>query len=76
MADAGKRAELIVLVDRILRAEAAGEERSRLMDVFEQEVLNPEASNLIDFPYHCGLGRNPSAEEIVDAALSFRPFLL
>jgi hypothetical protein len=74
MADAGKRAELIALVDRILCAGA--EERARLMEEFEQEVLNPEACNLIDFPYHCGLGRNPSAEEIVDAALSFRPFLM
>jgi len=76
MPDQAKRAELIALVDQILCADPAGEERARLMDVFEQEVLNPEACYLIYFPYHCGLGHSPSAAEIVDAALSFRPFLM
>ena len=76
MADEAKRAELIALVDRILCAAPAGEARARLMEEFGQEVLNPEACTLIDFPYHCGLGRSPSAAEIVDAALSFRPFLM
>ena len=76
MPDETERAELIALVEQIRRAEGTEEERDRLIAAFEQRVINPEAPYLIYFPYHCGLGHSPSAEEIVDAALSFRPFLM
>ncbi|HYF62017.1 MAG TPA: hypothetical protein VD886_04340 [Herpetosiphonaceae bacterium] len=76
MADERERAELIALVERILAAQNDEDERERLIAAFEQRVINPEARYLIYFPYHCGLGENPSAEEIVDATLAFRPFLM
>lgn len=76
MPDERERAELIALVEQILGAQGDEAKRERLIAAFEQRVLNPEACYLIYFPYHCGLGHSPSADEIVDAALAFRPFLM
>ena len=70
------RTELIALVEQILRAEGTEEELVLLVTRFEQHVPHPEASDLIYYPSRCNLGRDPSAEEIVHAALSYRPIQL
>ena len=76
MADAGKRAELIALVDQIKRAEGTEEELNRLVESFERQVPHPGACDLIYWPSRRGLGSDPTSAEIVDAALAYRPIQL
>ncbi|HYF62018.1 MAG TPA: hypothetical protein VD886_04345 [Herpetosiphonaceae bacterium] len=76
MADDAKRAELIALVEQILRAEGTGKEQRQLLNLLKAEVVCPYVSDLIYWPHRYGLGANPSAKEIADAALAYRPILL
>jgi Colicin immunity protein / pyocin immunity protein len=72
------RDELIGLVERIMRVETADEDdEDRLVDLFEESVVHPAASDLIFHPArYFGEGHEPSAEEVVDAALAYRPIEL
>ena len=72
------RDELIALVERIMRVNTADEsEEDRLIDLFEESVVHPAASDLIFHPAEFfGEGHEPSAEEVVDAALAHRPIEL
>jgi hypothetical protein len=71
-----ERGALIDLVGRIMRAEGADEaEVDRLIDDFEDQVLMPGASALIFYP-DGHFDHEPSAEEIVAKALSYRPIQL
>jgi hypothetical protein len=71
-----ERGELIELVGRIMRAEGADEaEADRLIDDFEEQVLMPGASDLI-FYWDEYFDHEPSAEEIVAKAPSYRPIEL
>ena len=70
------RDELIELVERIMRAEGADEaEADALVDRFEASVPHPAASDLIFYP-DAHFGHEPTAEEVVDRALSYRPLEL
>jgi Colicin immunity protein / pyocin immunity protein len=70
------RNELIELVGRIMRGEGdSQEEADRLVDLFVENVPHPEADDLIFYPEKV-FGREPTAEEVVDAALSYRPIEL
>lgn len=70
------RDELIELV-RLIMAGAGGsqEEADRLVDVFVANVPHPEADDLIFYPEKA-FGREPTAEEVVDRALSYEPIAL
>ena len=75
------RAELVELVERIMRAETAGESgEDRLLQRFEDSVAHPAASDLIFHPdRHFGeeyRSRAPTAEQVVDAALAYKPVQL
>lgn len=71
-----ERGELVELVGRIMRAEGADEaEADRLIDDFEEQVLMPGASGLIFYPGR-HFDHEPSAEEMVAKALSYRPIEL
>jgi hypothetical protein len=72
------RDELIVLVERIMRVETADEdEEDRLVELFDESVVHPAASDLIFYPArYFAEGHEPSAEEVVDAALAYRPIEL
>jgi Colicin immunity protein / pyocin immunity protein len=61
-----------------MRVEAADEdEENRLVTLFEDSVVHPEASDLIFYPAkYFGDGHEPSADEVVDAALAYRPIEL
>jgi hypothetical protein len=67
-----ERTELVALVGRLLAADyASEEERDRLLTVLEKSVRDPNVSDLIFYPE-----REMTAEEIVDAALAYRPMQL
>ncbi len=69
--------ELIRLVER-LRKGGVGqseEDDSRDLEVFERNVLHPQASDLI-FYWDDWFDHEPTTEEIVDAALSYKPIEL
>jgi Colicin immunity protein / pyocin immunity protein len=70
------RSELIDLVERIMRGDSdSQEEADRLVDLFVDSVPHPEADDLIFYPQKT-FGREPTAEEVVDAALSYTPIEL
>lgn len=71
------REELIKLVKIIMdggKDEKTGikyteSEVNKLVRLFEKNIPNKNGSDLIFYPDICGLGENPTAEEIVEAAL-------
>ena len=66
------RDQLIGLVQRIMCADAATEiEHQRLIELFEDRVPHPEASDLIYYPDRHFDGE-PTPEQVVDAALAYR----
>ena len=70
------RDELVGLVRRIMAGEGGSqEEADRLVDLFLENVPHPEADGLIFYPERY-FGHEPTAEEVVDAALSYRPIEL
>jgi len=75
------REELMALVQRIMRVETADEEEEdRLIQLFEDSVAYPVASNLIFYPReHFGEDyrhKTPRPEQVVDAALAYKPIQL
>ena len=70
------RDELIDLVRRIMAAEGGTQEEvDRLVDLFLENVPHPEADGLIFYPEQ-HFGHEPTAEEVVDGALTYRPIEL
>jgi hypothetical protein len=71
------RAELIALVERILSGEGTEEEQAELRRTLERNVPHPGVINLIYWPRHEGFDRDElTPEEIVDAALAYKPIAL
>ena len=75
------RDELIALVERIMRVESSEEaEEDRLIELFESSVAHPAASDLIFYPHkyfgEAFRDRSPSAEQVVESALAYRPIQL
>lgn len=70
------RAELVALVRRIQTDDFADEaEADAALDAFAAAVPHPEASGLIFWPAD-HFDHEPTAEEVVDAALAHRPIEL
>jgi Colicin immunity protein / pyocin immunity protein len=66
------RDQLIELVERIMSAEGESqEEADRLVGLFAENVPHPRASDLIFYPEE-EFGHEPTPEEVVDRALSYR----
>jgi hypothetical protein len=65
------RGELVRLVARIMAGEGTEGEHEDLVLSFRENVPHPRAVDLIYAP-----GADMTAEEVVDAALSYRPFAL
>ena len=74
------REELIALVDRIMRAQDDEAEEDRLVQLFEDSVTHPAATDLIFYPHeHFGpeyRNRMPTPAQVVDAALAYQPIQL
>ncbi|MFI1539830.1 bacteriocin immunity protein [Streptomyces anandii] len=70
-------AELVVLVDRIMSGEGTEEEHAKLVRRLERNVPHPRVSDLIYWPRHAGFDKDGlTAEEVVEAALAYRPIAL
>lgn len=74
--DDSQRSDLIRLVQHIMAAQGTEEEIAQWVNDFKNRVPHPHAANLIYYPHRSGLGNDPSAEEIVDAALAYKPIQL
>jgi hypothetical protein len=71
------REQLIAMVERIQSNVAGEQEEDRLVALFSESVPHPRASDLIFYPEH-EFGRSvgdeqPTAEQIVEAALAYIP---
>ncbi len=64
------REELIDLVTKIIDADGTEEEVSDWIDLFQDNVPYPGASDLIFWPKD---NRRVTPEEVVDEALAYRP---
>lgn len=66
------------LTERIMRGDYADDEEAyALLDTLKRETGHPRVSDLIFWPHHEVPGRSDlSAEEVVERALSHRPFAL
>lgn len=67
------REEMITLVRKIMRAEGTEEELYANITVFRANCLHPDGTNLIFWPHgptHDPTKPEPTAEEIVDKAMS------
>lgn len=71
------RSELIALANQILECDGSEAEIDALMEQFDQNVPHPDGSSLLFYPEHgSASGYAPSAEEVVDKCLAYRPIIL
>jgi hypothetical protein len=72
------RLKLIERTQRIMDADATEEEISSWLEHIERSISLPNGymSDLIFYPQRNGLGEHPTAEEIIDRALSYKPIRL
>ncbi|MBA2808504.1 bacteriocin immunity protein [Streptomyces sp. KM273126] len=71
------RVELVALVERIMGGEGAEDEHGRLVEALENNVPHPRVLDLIFHPHLDGFQEAQlTAEQIVDAALSYEPIEL
>lgn len=66
------RGELVRLVEEIMECEGSEEECDALIEKLKQNVRHPRVTDLIFHPENGEL----TAEQVVDAALSYRPLEL
>ncbi|MFG2134992.1 bacteriocin immunity protein [Streptomyces sp. NPDC048751] len=70
------REQLIELVNKIMAVEGTEEEEAIMIETLESNVLHPRVLDLIFHPQSEGLPDEPTAEQIVDAALAYKPIAL
>ncbi|MEV0016958.1 bacteriocin immunity protein [Streptomyces tendae] len=71
------REQLIEMVRSLMELEVGSEEdEDRVVEALQRNVPHPRMLNLIYHPELEGLTDEASAEEIVDAALTYTPFAL
>ncbi|MFE5795047.1 bacteriocin immunity protein [Streptomyces sp. NPDC056503] len=63
------REELIRLVEEIMHFEGSEEDEDLLVEKLKENVLHPRVMDLIFHPEH----GEPTAEQVIDAALSYKP---
>lgn len=74
--NAPDRERLVALVERLLTGDFKSEEEGdRALAELEGQVPHPGVSDLI-FHWRSEFASEPTAEEVVDRALSYRPFEL
>ncbi|MEU9699515.1 MULTISPECIES: bacteriocin immunity protein [unclassified Streptomyces] len=66
------RDELIRLVEEIMEDEGSEDEADARIEKLKQNVRHPRVTDLIFYPEN----GEPTAEQVVDAALSYRPIEL
>lgn len=77
-----KREELIELGYKIVNCEGSEDEIDELMELFDENVPHPNGANLFFYPENYNARKddisqyNPTVEEVVDKALSYRAIQL
>jgi hypothetical protein len=71
-----ERAELVRLVELLMSGQGTEEEQAEALRDLEGRVLHPRVSALIFWPKHEGFDHELTAQEVVDAALAYRPIEL
>jgi hypothetical protein len=71
-----EREELVRLVTFVMSAEGTEAEQDAALREVEARVLHPRVSALIFWPTHEGFHRDLTPDEVVDAALGYRPIEL
>ncbi|RRR72241.1 MAG: hypothetical protein EI684_10370 [Candidatus Viridilinea halotolerans] len=70
------KSELIELVDKLLQAEGSEEEEAQWLELIKRNVSDPNVIGLIYWSNQYGLSEEPSAKEIVEKAISYKPIAL
>jgi hypothetical protein len=76
------REELIELGKKIVNCEGTEKEIDEMYDLFSQNVPHPNGANLFFYPENYNARKydisqyNPTVEEVVDKALSYKPIAL
>ncbi len=76
------REELIKLGYKIVNCEGTEEEQDEMYELFSKNVPHPNGANLFFYPENYNARKddiskyNPTVEEVVDKALSYKPFQL
>tara|TARA_R110001583_G_scaffold51483_1_gene160692 strand:- start:2546 stop:2782 length:237 start_codon:yes stop_codon:yes gene_type:complete len=76
------RKELIEIGNQIVNWSGSEEELLELMTFFDRNVPHPNGSNLFSYPENFNARKddlskyNPTVEEVVDKALSYKPIQL
>jgi hypothetical protein len=76
------REELIELGKKIVNCEGTEEEIDAMYELFSKNVPHPNGANLFFYPENYNARRddlsryNPTIEEVVDKALSYKPIQL
>jgi hypothetical protein len=76
------REELIELGKKIVNCEGTEEEHCKLLNLFSENVPHPNGAGLFYYPENYNARRddlskyNPTVEEVVDKALSYKPIAL
>lgn len=76
------REELIKIGHKIVNWKGTEEGLLSLMELFDNNVPHPNGSNLFSYPENFNerkndlLKYNPTVEEVVDKALSYKPIIL
>lgn len=74
--------ELIELGKKIINCEGTENEIDEMMDIFNKNVPHPNGAGLFFYPENYNARRddlskyNPTVEEVVDIALSYKPIQL
>lgn len=77
-----KREELIELGYKIVNCEGSEDEIDELMELFDENVPHPDGANLFFYPENYNARKddisqyNPTVEEVVDKALSYKAIQL
>ncbi len=76
------REELIELGYKIVNCEGSEDEIDELMELFDENVPHPDGANLFFYPENYNARKddisqyNPTVEEVVDKALSYKAIQL
>lgn len=65
--------ELVRLVEFLMSGQGTEEEQATALRELESSVLHPRVSDLIFWPRNEGFDHEPTAKEVVDAALAYGP---
>jgi len=76
------RKELIELGKKIITCEGSEQEQDKMYELFSKSVPHPNGANLFYYPEKYNARKddikdyNPTVEEVVDKALSYKPIQL